>query len=112
MRKAFCLIAIAGVLAVVLGCAPKAMPKLTRKEAPVPVEVEKVVEMPAPAPTPRPAADLGLAPLEERMIISRASLSLVVKDVERSLEEIRAIVEGLGGYAPTPGTRGNSSGPT
>lgn len=98
MRKALRLIAVTAALAAVVGCAPRAMPKLTRKEAPLPVEVEKVVEMPAPAPTPRPAADLGLAPLEERMIISRASLSLVVKDVERSLEEIRAIVEGLGGY--------------
>jgi len=98
MRKTFCLIAIAGVLAVVLGCAPKAMPKLTRKEASLPVEVEKVVEMPAPAPAPRPAADFGWAPLEERMIISRASLSLVVKDVEGSLGEIRTIVKDLGGY--------------
>ena len=98
MRKALRLIAVTAALAAVVGCAPRAMPKLTRKEAPLPVEVEKVVEMPAPAPAPRPAADFGLAPLEERMIISRASLSLVVKDVERSLEEIRAIVEGLGGY--------------
>ncbi|HIC94802.1 MAG TPA: DUF4349 domain-containing protein [Anaerolineae bacterium] len=96
MRKAFCLIAVAAVLAAVVGCAPKAMPERAPKmEVPVVKEVEV---MPAPAPTPRPVADLGLAPLEERMIISRASLSLVVKDVEGSLEEIRAIVEGLGGY--------------
>jgi len=96
MRKAFCLIAVAAVLAAVVGCAPKAMPERAPKmEVPVVKEVEV---MPAPVPTPRPVADLGLAPLEERMIISRASLSLVVKDVEGSLEEIRAIVEGLGGY--------------
>jgi len=111
MRKVFCLIAIAAVLAAVAGCAPAPTPGVVEgvRELPVvvegPVEKEVVVEkrqvaaMPTPAPgVPMAAADLGMEPVGERMIIWTGDVSLIVKDAEASLEEVEAIAKDLGGY--------------
>ena len=100
MRKVFCLIAVVAVLAAVVSCAPRPTPQMIVKE--VPVEKEGVVEkavMPAPAPgVPMAAADLGMEPVEERMIIWTGDVSLIVKDAEESLEKVEAIAKDLGGY--------------
>jgi len=92
MRRVFCLIAVVAVLAAVVGCAP---PTPEVVEGPV---VEEPAIMPPPAPIPRPAADWGLEPLEERMIIWTGDISLVVKDAGESLEQVEAIARDLGGY--------------
>ena len=102
MRRVFCLIAVVAVLAAVVGCAPPT-PEVVEvvKEVPVVVEgpvVEEPAIMPPPAPIPRPAADWGLEPLEERMIIWTGDISLVVKDAGESLEQVEAIARDLGGY--------------
>jgi hypothetical protein len=102
MRRVFCLIAVVAVLAAVVGCAPPT-PEVVEvvKEVPVVVEgpvVEEPAIMPTPAPIPRPAADWGLEPLEERMIIWTGDISLVVKDAGESLEQVEAIARDLGGY--------------
>jgi tellurite resistance protein len=44
------------------------------------------------------AADLGMEPVEERMIIWTGDISLIVKDAEESLEQVEAIARDLGGY--------------
>ena len=106
MRKAFCLIAVAAVLAAVVGCAPARAPQVISKEVPVEgrvvetVVVEREVAiMPTPAPgVPMAAADSGLAFPEERMIIWTGDVSLIVKDAEDSLEKVEAIAKDLGGY--------------
>jgi len=52
-----------------------------------------------PLPPPAPAGDKGLAKAsEERMIVRTARLSLVVKDAEESLAQIKSIVSALDGY--------------
>ena len=101
MRKVFCLIAVVAVLAAVVGCAaPRPTPQVIMRE--VPVEKEVVVEkavMPALAPgVPMAAADLGMEPVEERMIIWTGDISLIVKDAEESMEGVEAIAKDLGGY--------------
>ena len=105
MKKVFCLIAVATVLAVVVGCAaprPEEVKKEVRVERPVveTVVVEKAVEayMPSPPGIPREAAGLGLEPLEERMIIWTGNVSLIVTDAGESLEQVEAIAKDLGGY--------------
>jgi len=96
MRKVFCLIAVVAALATVVSCAPRAAPEVVVKE--VPIEKEAVV-MATPAPgVPMAAADLGLKPVEERMIIWTGNISLIVKDAEESLEKVEAIAKDLGGY--------------
>ncbi len=105
MKKVFCLIAVATVLAAVVGCAAP-RPEVVEKEVVVErrvvetVMVEKeVAVMPYSATgVPRPAADLGLETVEERMIIWTGDVSLIVKDAEESLEEVEAIAKDLGGY--------------
>ncbi|MFQ5811579.1 MAG: DUF4349 domain-containing protein [Anaerolineae bacterium] len=102
MRKVFCLIAVAAVLAAIVACAAP-RPQVIKKEVPVEVEKEVVVEkrqvagMPAPG-APLASADLGMEPVGERMIIWTGDVSLIVKDAEESLEEVEAIAKDLGGY--------------
>lgn len=105
MKKVFCLIAVATVLAVVVGCAaprPEVIEKEVMVKRPVveTVVVEKAVEayMPSPPGIPREAAGLGLEPLEERMIIWTGNVSLIVTDAGESLEQVEAIAKDLGGY--------------
>jgi hypothetical protein len=102
MRKVFCLIAVVAVLVTIVGCAPAAPPP-TPEVVEVVKEVEVVVEEPAVMPTPAPgvpmaAADWGMEPVEERMIIWTGDISLIVKDAEESLEKVEAIARDLGGY--------------
>jgi hypothetical protein len=94
MRKTFCLIAIAAVLATVVGCAAPT-PEVIEKEVVVerPVFESAVVEKAVPA-----EVGWDLAPVEERMIIRTGNISLVVKDAGESLEEVEAIAKDLGGY--------------
>jgi hypothetical protein len=68
---------------------------VVEKEVPVYVEKEVVVEKEVAA---MPAPDLGLEPVEERMIIWTGDVSLIVKDAEESLERVEAIARDLGGY--------------
>ncbi len=104
MRKVFCLIAVVAVLAAIMGCAPRAQraPEVVEVEVPVVKEVvveREVAVMPTPAPgAPMAAADWGMEPVEERMIIWTGDISLIVKDAEESLEEVEAIAKDLGGY--------------
>lgn len=94
MRKVFCLIAVVAVLAAVVACAAPT-PQIVEKE----VVVEREVAYAPSAPgIPSEAADLGLASVEERMIIWTGNISLIVKDAEKSLEEVEAIAKDLGGY--------------
>ncbi|MBL7184355.1 MAG: DUF4349 domain-containing protein [Anaerolineae bacterium] len=94
MRKVFCLIAVAAVLAAVVGCAAP-RPVVVERRVVETVVVEKEVAM---APIPRPAADLGMEPVGERMIIWTGDVSLIVKDAGESLEKVEAIAKDLGGY--------------
>jgi len=107
MRKVFCLIAVVTVLAAVVGCGA-ARPEVVEVMKEVPVE-KRVVEsmvverevafMPTPAPgVPMAAADSGLEPMEERMIIWTGDVSLIVKDAEDSLDKVEALAKDLGGY--------------
>ena len=102
MRKAFCLIAVAAVLAAVVGCAPARAPQVISKEVPVEKRVVETVvverEVAAMPGVPMAAADLGLESVEERMIIWTGDVSLIVKDAEDSLEKVEAIAKDLGGY--------------
>ena len=110
MRKVFCLMAIAAVLAAVAGCAAAPTPGVVEvvRELPVvvegPVEKEVIVKrevavMPTPAPgAPMAAADLGMEPVGERMIVWTGDVSLIVKDAGESLEKVEAIAKDLGGY--------------
>jgi hypothetical protein len=93
------------MLAAVVGCAaptPQVVEKEVVVERPVveTVVVEREVAAYAPSPPgiPSEAADLGLEPVEERMIIWTGDVSLIVKDAEESLEEVEAIAKDLGGY--------------
>ncbi len=99
MRKVFGLIAIVAVLVAVVGCAPRAQlaPAVVEKEVVVerPVVQTVVVEKEVGA---RAAADSGLEPIGERMIIWTGDVSLIVKDAGESLEEVEAIAKDLGGY--------------
>jgi len=97
MRKVFCLIAVVAVLAAVVGCAPAPAPQVISKEVPVEKRVVEtvVVEREVAA---WPAAELGLEPVEERMIIWTGYVSLIVKDAGESLEKAEAIASDLGGY--------------
>ena len=105
MRKVFCLIAVVAVLAAGVGCAaPRPQPVMKEMVVERPVVESVVVKrevaiMPTPAPgVPRAAADSGLEPMEERMIIWTGDVSLIVKDAEDSLEKVEAIAKDLGGY--------------
>jgi len=110
MRKVFCLMAIAAVLAAVAGCAPAPTPGVVEGVRELPVVVEGPVEkeviakrevavMPTLAPAiPMASADLGLEPVGERMIVWTGDVSLIVKDAEESLEKVEAIAKDLGGY--------------
>ncbi len=91
MRKVFCLIAVVVVLAAVVACAAP-VPRLGSEEASV---ERKVVEKEVAA---APVADLGMEPVEERMIIWTGDVSLVVKDTEKSLAEVESMAKELGGY--------------
>ena len=95
MKKVFCLIAVAAVLAAVVGCAPP-RPQSVMKE--VVVEKEVAAYMPSAPGIPREAAGLGLEPVGERMIIWTGDVSLIVKDAEDSLEKVEALAKDLGGY--------------
>ena len=103
MRKVFCLIAVAAVIAAVAGCAAP-RPEVVEVMKEVPVEkrvVETVVVERAVAARPGvPQADTGwdLASDEERMIIWTGDASLIVKEAGESLEEVEAIAKELGGY--------------
>jgi len=107
MRKVLCLIAVAAVLAAVVGCAaPRPEVVEVMKEVPVErrvvetvvVEKEVAAYMPSAPGIPREAADLGLESVEERMIIWTGDVSLIVKDAEDSLEQVEALAKDLGGY--------------
>jgi hypothetical protein len=95
MRKVFCLIAVVVVLAAVAACAaptPQVIEKEVVVERPV-FEENAVVEKAVPA-----EVGWDLASVEERMIIWTGNISLIVKDAEKSLEEVEAIAKDLGGY--------------
>jgi hypothetical protein len=98
MRKILCSLAIATVLATVVGCAAPS-PQVVSKE----VMVERIVAedemsgMSAPA-APQADTDWNLASVEERMIIWTGDVSLIVKDAGESLEEVESIAKDLGGY--------------
>ena len=94
MRKVFYLIAVVAVLAAVVACAPARAPQVVERE----VEVEKEVAGYSATGTPMAAADLGMGPVGERMIIWTGDVSLIVKDAEESLEKVEAIAKDLGGY--------------
>ena len=106
MKKVFCLIVVAAVLAAAVGCAAS-RPEVVEVMKEVPVE-KRVVEtvmvaremaLTSSAPgAPLASADLGLEHVEERMIIWTGDVSLIVKDAEESLEEVEAIAKDLGGY--------------
>jgi len=106
MKKVFCLIAVTAALAAVVGCAaPRPEVVEVMKEVPVEkrivetVMVEREMALMSSAPgVPMAAADLGLEPMEERMIIWTGDVSLIVKDAEESLEKVEAIAKDLGGY--------------
>jgi hypothetical protein len=105
MRKAFCLIVVAAMLAAIVGCAaptPEVIEKEVVVERPVveTVMVEREVAAYAPSAPgiPGEAAGLGLEPVEERMIIWTGNISLIVKDAGESLEKVEAIAKDLGGY--------------
>lgn len=74
------------------------------KEVPVVVEVERaVVEGPATMYAPAPGVPIappnwGLDSLDERKIIWTGDISLIVADVEESLERVEVIAKDLGGY--------------
>ncbi len=94
LAKATTLVVLALTLIAAVRCAPAARPAPT----PVPevareVVVEKVVEAPSAPPEERWLAYVG-----KRMIVWTGNISLIVKDVEGSLEEAEAIAKGLGGY--------------
>jgi len=94
LANATALVAITLMLIMAVRCAPAALPAPT----PVPemareVVVEKVVEAPS-----APPEEGWLAYVGERMIVWTGNISLIVKDVEGSLEEAEAIAKGLGGY--------------
>jgi len=95
MKKVFCLIAVVAVLA---ACAPARAPAPEVIEKEVVVEREVAAYAPSLPGIPREAADLGLEPVEERMIIWTGDVSLIVKDAEDSLEEVEALAKDLGGY--------------
>jgi len=97
MRKVFCLMAVVAVLAAVVGCAPAPTPQVISKEVPVEKRVVETVVVEREVAS-RPVADLGLEPVEERMIIWTGNVSLIVKDAEKSLEEVEALAKELGGY--------------
>ncbi len=101
MRKVFCLIAVAAVLAAVVACAPARAPapEVIEKE----VVVERIVaedEMAGMRASGAPQADTdwALESVGERMIIWTGDVSLIVKDAEDSLEKVEAIAKDLGGY--------------
>ena len=98
MKKVFCLIAVAAVLAAVVGCAPARAPAPEVIEKEVVVEKEVAAYAPSPPGIPRETAGLGLEPLEERMIIWTGNVSLIVTDAGESLEQVEAIAKDLGGY--------------
>ncbi|MFQ5885855.1 MAG: DUF4349 domain-containing protein [Anaerolineae bacterium] len=94
LAKATALVAIALTLIVAVRCAPAARPAPT----PAPgMAREVVVEKAVKAPSAPTEAE-WLAYVGERMIVWTGNISLIVKDVEGSLEEAEAIAKGLGGY--------------
>jgi hypothetical protein len=105
MKKVFCLIAVAAVLAAVVGCAaptPEVVEKEVMVERPV-VETVVVEREVAAVPAPLSAAhqadeDWALESIEERMIIWTGNISLIVTDAGESLEQVEAIAKDLGGY--------------
>jgi hypothetical protein len=105
MRKILCSLAIATVLATVVGCAAPS-PQVISKEVPVEERVVETVVVErevAVTPVPAPAisgaaAGWRLEPVEERMIIWTGDVSLIVEDAGESLEEVEAIAKDLGGY--------------
>jgi len=95
LAKATALVAIALMLIVAVRCRPAAPPAPTPAPVPEVVVVEKAVEVEAPyAPS-----EAGWLPyVGERMIVWTGNVSLIVKDVEKGLEEAESIAKGLGGY--------------
>ena len=98
LAKATALVAIALMLIVAVRCRPAA--PLAPTPAPVPeivrtVVVEKAVEVEAPY---APSEAGWEAYVGERMIVWTGNISLIVKDVEKGLEEAESIAKGLGGY--------------
>ncbi len=83
---------------VVAACAARGAPvPQVVKESPYTGAGREGVEELLPAPAP--AGDKGLVKAsEERMLVRTAQLSLVVKDPEESLAQIKSIIEALDGY--------------
>ena len=96
MKKVFCLIAVAAVLATVVACAAP-RPVVIEKEVPVEKEVIETVAVEREVAA-RPVAGLNLEPVEERMIIWTGNISLIVTDAGESLEQVEGIARDLGGY--------------
>lgn len=94
-KKWIMALALVAVITIVLSACAAPTPVVVEKEVPVYVEKEVVVEKEVAA---MPAPDLGLEPMEERMIIWTGNISLIVKDAEKSLEKVEAIAKDLGGY--------------
>ncbi|MGA9348481.1 MAG: DUF4349 domain-containing protein [Anaerolineae bacterium] len=94
-KKWIMALALVAVITIVLSACAAPTPVVVEKKVPVYVEKEVVVEKEVAA---MPAPDLGLEPMEERMIIWTGDVSLIVKDAGESLEKVEAIAEDLGGY--------------
>jgi len=78
---------------VVAACAPAARPQPTPLPRPLYSAKEESL------PPGIPAGDRGLEKVsEERMIVRTAQVSLVVRDAEESLTQIKSIIGALGGY--------------
>ncbi len=83
-------------LALIIGCAPAAMPTpapeayMERVQAPVVEGVVEVYEEGAPG--------VAVPPAEERLIVRTGNISLLVEDTEESLAKIEALASELGGF--------------
>ncbi|MBC7264660.1 MAG: DUF4349 domain-containing protein [Chloroflexi bacterium] len=88
-------------LALILGmasCAPL-LSKSVAVPTPAPPAARGLAEQAATAPKPGISYDAGaIPPSEERMIVSTANLSIVVKDAMAALDNVKEIAVNLGGY--------------
>jgi len=97
-KNRWTVIALLLILALVVGCAPKAAETVVEKV----VAVERAAEAPQAAPATgsfagsRGEGDLGSA--AEQMIIRTVNLTMTVEDTEKTLEELQSLVKGYEGY--------------
>ncbi len=104
------LMAVATLLFALTGCAARSpTPQVVERSVVETVVVEKVVEvemeeagmaLPPPAPEYAGSGEVlaAMPPAVQRMLIQRASLGLVVTDAAESMEDIKDLVDELGGY--------------